>query len=418
MMLSCEKYRQMAKGSVADRLAVAMSTLPDACASELFLILSKDSIPDVRAKVASNQSIPKDSVCRVLGRLHKDKATYVRNSVRDNIRFNTECDGEYEMNYTTEQWYSFDVKRADARCHGGCNYPRLIGELEAQDVAVVSVLDWKNEDVNTLHDYGFDYVPAKVSWQIDLSKYHSFAEYLQSIEKGDYVDRRKRRLQKDNITFVEMPLSSSKYYNQWYEIYKNTMESKERGRIIVKENSPPEHLTAIYALKDDTVLGGILYNKRLDVVSAAYGAFLRHPVGLTDVALAELIENAIKTGKKRFTLGMDTNFYGYHLKTGLYSFKTSNGYTPHEFMGKNFFKVIDDKKFDNPYMYLSFSHFNDPGLRNNIFIKGDKKVSLDVFNAPEGVRIHHEGKTFSHYPEKDEYYQDGKIGVEGGGSSV
>ena len=414
MMLSCEKYRQMAKGTVADRLAVAMSTLPDACASELFLILSKDSIPDVRAKVAYNPSIPKDSICRVLGRLHKDKATSVRNAVRDNIRFNTECDGEYEMNYSTEPWYNFDVKRADARCHGGCNYDRLIGELEAQDVAVVSVLDWKNEDVNTLHDFGFDYVPAKVSWQIDLSKYHSVGEYLQNIKKGDYIDRRKRRLQKDNITFVEMPVSSSKYYNQWYAIYKTTMESKERGRIIVKENSPPEHLTAIYALKGDTVLGGILYNKRHDVVSAAYGAFLREPVGLTDVALAELIANAIKTGTSRFTLGMDTNFYGYHLKTGLYSFKTSNGYVPHEFMGKNFFKVIDDRKFDNPYMYLSFSH--DSGLCNNIFVKGNVKVPLDGFNAPEGIRIHHNGKLHTHYPEKNEYYQNGKIGIEGDSS--
>jgi hypothetical protein len=433
-MLACEKYRQMVKGGVQDRLAVATSTLPDECASELFLVLSKDSIPDVRAKVASNQSIPKDSICRVLGRLHKDKAIYVRNSVRDNIRFNTECDGGHEMDYIIEPWYGFDVIRADAHCKNGCNYQRLIGELEVQDVAVVSIHDWKATDHRTLKDLGFDFIPTKITWQLNMSEYNNFDEYLDTVKKGDYIRHRLKRFEKENIYYLVREVNDrgegdKNYYKQWYALYRGAMESKKRGRLIIKENEVPRHLTAIYAVKDgDTVLGGILFNKsKPNVISGAYGAFVRQPVGLSDVAMAMLAQHALSYGGDELNLpyrigviptinlGMDTNFYGFHLGTGLYSFKKSLGYVPRQFRDKKeYFKVLDDRKFDNPYMYLGFpphveetdEDFHSFGLENNIFIKGDAKISLEQFNAPEGIRITHNGEKQGHFfPKKDEFFQ-------------
>lgn len=419
--LDCEKYRQMAKGSVENRIAVASENLPYGCSSELYLKLSKDENPEVRRALATNHHLGDRSmgadVCRVLGRLHKDADSSVRFATQGNPWFNNECDGEHEMDYTIEPWYGFDVLRAAVHCSKTtCNFNRLIGELEAQNADVVSIQDWKEDCPGTLRELGFHYIPSKVSWQLDITD--TYEDYLTKIKKGNYIERRKNRLRKDNIIFIVMPVEASNpledlgypiYYKQWYEIYKDAMQQKKRGRLIIKEDAPPTHLMAVYAVKDDRkihnpfrepnkVLGGILFNaNKPGVLSGAYGAFLREPVGLSDVAMAEMVAYAYSKHMSTVNLGMDTNFYGFHLGTGLYSYKTSHGYSPRPFSHKKeYFKVLNDTKFDNPYMFLDHAPFEDmersQQLRNNIFVKGDKKIYLDMFDAPDGILIHHDDK--------------------------
>ena len=440
----------MAKGPLAERLAVASQRLPMACASELFLTLSKDEHPDVRRAVAENKSIPSDSVCRVYGRLHKDKERPIVDAIGKSMRFKLECDGDKEMDYTIEQWYGFDVKRADAHCKGGCNYNRLIGELEAQDVGVVSVHDWKhnNDELLTFKELGFKFIPAKVSWQMEVDSFKpdAFEEYLSKIKKGDYVRRYMKKFNEEGIIYVTRDVNETQdndlaLYKQWYAIYHEAMAGKKRGRFIIKPDEPPRHLTAIYALdKDNKVLGGILFNaRRPDIISGGYGAFRRGPSGLSDVGMVKMVEYAIQNHHRYINLGMDTNFYGFHLGTGLYAFKTSLGYTPHALGGNKgkheYFRVIDDSKFDNPYMFLSYQYdFEDyqekydhtvfaggeMRLENNVFVKDDSKVYVKQFNAPEGIVMHYKGQEFERHAyqmaiDEVEFFQSGGFALDYGG---
>ncbi len=445
-LLNCEKYRQMAKGSVEDRIAVASENLPYGCSSELYLQLSKDEHPDVRRALAMNPRLGdrcmSSDVCRVLGRLHKDKDSSVRSATQQNPLFTSNCDGGQEMDYTVEPWYGFDVLRADVHCQKTpCHFNRLIGELEAQNVDVVSIQDWRDNichpDSGSLRDLGFHYIPSKLSWQLDITD--TYEEYLNRIPKGNYIERRRKRLRKDNIVFLVMPVEITNpledfgypiYYKQWYEIYKNAMKGKKRGRLIIKEDSPPTHLMAVYAVKDDRpthnpfhepnkVLGGILFNaSKPGSLSGAYGAFLREPAGLSDVAMAEMVAYAYSRNREihSVNLGMDTNFYGFHLGTGLYSYKTSLGYSPRPFRTKReYFKVLNDSKFDNPYMFLDFrentEHSPNAPLRNNIFVKDDKKIYLDSFNAPSGILLHHKDKDYRYHTQakKGVFFQEGSF---------
>ena len=416
-MLTCEKYRQMAKGSLDDRLAVASENVPNECASEISLALSKDESPQVREALASNKNMGFASVCRVLGRLTKDKDDSVRKAAERNPLFTGLCDGQHKMDYVITPWYDFDVMRADARCRRGCNYQRLVGELEAQDVDVVSVKDWKETDASSLKELGFDFIPEKISWYLNARFYGSFDKYLDCIKKGAYIKRYINRLAKDNISFVIQNVSDdAKLYDQWYAIYKDTMEHKKRGRLIVKEQ--PSHLKALYAVKDnDKVLGGILFNDRPGMVSGAYGAFLRSPSGLSTTAMAKLVEHAIIVDSDA-NLGMDTNLYGFHLNTGLYSFKTSLGYKPRPYKGadREYFKVLNDKKFEDPYMYLSYPSYADnpdanSELQNNIFVRNADKLMLEPFDAPDGITVHHNGKKHRYQVVEDTDYFQGDAGA-------
>lgn len=433
-MLGCEKYRQMAKGDLADRLAVAVDVnIPKECATEIYLTLTKDESSDVRQALAANDKMVGDGICRVLGRLSKDKDPDVLHAATQNDLFDDRCDGQRKMDYTIAPWYGFDVMRADVRCDSGCNYQRLIGELEAQGVDVVSVASWMKNQANSLRELGFDFIPHKISWQLQATFYGTFDKYLDSIKKGNYISHRMRRLAKEEISFVMRPVTKGEdYYEQWHSLYTETMTAKKRGRLVVKEETTPMEHTGLYAVKDGKVLGGILFklkpspnSSQPGLISGSYGTFIRNPPGLYDVAMAKMVEYAIQQ-KSNVNLGIDTNFYGFHLSTGLYSFKTSLGYKPYPSRltstsyVNQYFKVLNEEKFDDPYMYLGFPSYVDvsahlppnTALQNNIFIKSKDKLPLEPFNAPDGVIVHHNGKSHRYQVvEETDYFQGGDAGA-------
>jgi len=364
---------------------------------ETLIRTAKEGTKADKITLAARTDIPIGCSCRVLGILSQDRDNDVKKQVLNNIYFLNGCKGKTPLNADFENWLGFGAKKATIYCSNNCNPDRIIGEMETQNVDIVSVKDFNNIEQQELQHKGFIFSPEKLLWELKLPK--SADRYLGSIKKGGFMRRRDRWLKNRGIKFViDEKLRDEKLLQKWYNLYKKSMETKQRGKEHITWNDlqNKKHLTAIYAVENNDVLGGILMaeNKYSPITghysSAGYGTFSRKYPGISDVLYLRMVERSIEKGVDVLTLGMDTNFYGYHLSPGLYRYKRRTGFIPRPLKIKKYhlLKVLNPEHFDNPYMFIETNPMHNLAV-NNVFIRNGEDIDLEGFEGKDGMKVHH-----------------------------
>jgi len=412
----------LASGSDKEKIQVASKTdIPDSCSCDIFLKLSEDKSDDVRLETAKNTNIPDACMCRIAGRLNKDKNLHVIGNISKNQNARESCKIQKDINCKFEQWNDFDAKKATIDCFNSyCENPdRIIGEMEAQDVDIVSIKNPHNqEERDKLERKGFVFAPEKVLWYKYTPK--TLDEYLSSIKKGKYIKKNLRKLEEKGIKFkYDIGTKDMKLLDDWYKLYEESVINRERGikRVSKKNLQERSDMNALYMFdKDDELLAGIMLqegksNQKGTYNSAAYGAFSRKYPGITDVMYYKLIERAIEKDMKATNLGIDTNFYGYQLKNTLYKFKNSVGFTPRPYRIKNYhhLKVINPDKFDNPFCFIETDFKTHSKAINNVFLRGDERIRMENYNAKDGMKLYLDDKlkkTTYFQPKHNDFFPD------------
>lgn len=396
MEFTCEQAKEKLSGTVNDRVELAKSTLPDECACVVFDDLSKDKDRFVRFTLSKNTELPNACDCEIFGRLSKDRDSGVRTFTGINKQFREHCGGIPDTKQS--KWYNFDVELEEINCKRKCNIDVLNGQLSADtDTDVISIINTTDKTKEFLESKGFIEKPVRLTWYRTLD---SLDEYIRDVKKGRDIRRGLNSLEKgkrnEDVEIVfDVGLKNEDNYRQWYEVYKNNLGAMKRGRIVLKEFDFPRHMTAMYAIKDGRVIGGRLFNEFTTSNSIAYSAFEKGHKFLDEIAYAKIIEYTLNQNKRKLNLGVDTNFYGYHMSPGVYKSKTLFGFTPmgHEPKGKEMFLVRRDNKFDDAYMFLSTDGRDMEKLKNNIFVKGKKEFDTDNYFAPHGIEIKRVSRT-------------------------
>ncbi len=363
----------------------------------------KNGTVEERKKIASKTDIPESCMCRVAGYLLKDKNKEVTTTLKKNNTLYTECNLEQENTYQIEEWLDADAKKATVDCsQSTCDIPeRITGELEAEGVDIISLKNTNTGENEILKKDNYIFAPEKLLWYKHTP--HSIEEHLNEIKKGKYIKKQLKKLNKKNIDFIfDEKLTNPELIDKWYDLYEETVLKKERGkqRVDKEKLKHRSDLTGMYMMEDNELLAGILLeeNKRAEqgrYNSAAYGAFSRKYPGISDVMYYKLIEKALEDGVDLTTLGMDTNFYGYHLSNGLYKFKTSHGFTVRPYRIRNSFhhlKILNPEKFENPFCFIETDYGKKKKAINNVFLRDDGRIRMENYHAKDGMKLYKNGE--------------------------
>lgn len=295
------------------------------------------------------------------------------------------------LDISRENWFGFDAIKATIR-QRRINPDLIKGFLDAPpNENVISFQSFPSESKDILSQYGFLNCPKKIKWS---SPTMSLNEYIKSVPKGRDIKRALNSIEEgkrnEPVHFIKEEDLSPNRYSKWHNIYKRKIESFSRGRLNAPKEPPKKHF-GLYAFEDGNLLGGRIIKEFPEHISASYDAFQTDRKYINELAYAMMMQEAYQSGKKKVSLGVDTNFYGYHMPPGVYKSKRSFGFSPYPYKkpGSHMFKVTDPSPFTDPYMFLSYDGSKNR-LTNNIYLRSNKSISERDYNASGGVRVYYD----------------------------
>ena len=350
--------------------------------------IAHEGSPELKMLLSKNPNLEP----HIIGLLYNDPIGKISQSTRINQAKRFQL-----PQITRTPWYDFDAIEAQIDCKSDTTPEVLAGVLEKEKAwmdDVVSIINYNANHKSISQEYGYLEAPIKISWKIRTTE---MSRYIQTAKKGRDIKRGLNSLEpgkrNQDVRFVTDPgLQNEKMYNQWYDVYEQTMTSKPRGRIIAsrdRQKMASSHF-GLYAFKGNKFLGGRIIKEFDQGLSASYQALPRDPKYLNEIAYAKMMEEAIRRNKTTVSLGIDTNFYGYHMATGLYKSKAAFGFKarPYTMKGNHLFKINRFDKFESPCMFLSYMVGpHSKLLINNIFIRGNTQINSKDYPASGGTKV-------------------------------
>jgi len=260
-----------------------------------------------------------------------------------------------------------------------------LGKTIDKDVDIIKIIKPSKGTIERLRKKDFFYKPVKVTYLLKISNKE---DYLKSLSHN-----RRKRMKKSirnckDIKIIKEKKITKKRFLEWYKIYKNNISDKDIGIIRIGKDwvdQKQKKAYAIYAVKGDKIIGGILLKKVKDLgrVSICYSASIKKylSLGINDYLNLNVLLLAKELGYKFISRGMDTNLYGCHLSPGLYLFKKSLGYKvgPRKEKGDELIKIVKFDKFGDIILFFSYSNGR---LEGNLFIKNkDDEKLIGEYNA-------------------------------------
>jgi hypothetical protein len=289
-----------------------------------------------------------------------------------------------------ENWLGFDATKAvfDLRSESVDDVEQFL-HANRQNIDVASVLNYSSHSKSRLTELGFFEAPIKITWRRNVE---SIKDYIKSVKKGRDIKRGLNLIEEgkrySDVEFkIDRGLTNDDWYQKWFrDFYVTKLGEKPRPRFNLQEK--PSGHTGFYAFKGNDLVGGRLVKDIGDRFSASFSVFNKRPRYLNDIAYAKMMEEAVRTGKREVSLGVDINFYGYHLSIGTMRSKVLFGFEPYYYpqAGKNFFRVLKTSKFNNPFMFFSFLN-NTDSLINNIFLRQGIFFDKSDYTTSNGVRM-------------------------------
>jgi len=266
-------------------------------------------------------------------------------------------------------------------------------EKKISDCDIAYMQNPSSEMMKYFTTKGFHYCPNKVTYKLRVPVDSS--EYFRTVKKyrRKKIKKALKHALENGISFVCMHPVTEDVFNEWFEIYKKNILSKSRGILrasLDRHTNTYERNYAIFAVKDNSIIGGILLKKKQFIylgeksekLSISFSASKKeyYKMRINDALNYETIIAARKWGFDFLERGIDSNIYGHYLSTGLYRFKKSLGYriVPKKKYGYSLVKIVNFDKFQDKVFFISVENEEIVG---NLFFK-DELPNANEYLSP------------------------------------
>lgn len=200
--------------------------------------------------------------------------------------------------------------------------------------------------------------PVKVTWRAYLDNISDpkteSTDSAYKIIKSEKLRKNLKRLE-GQLTQLGLRVEVQKdlrydIFLNWLDIYKEVLDGKKEGRIKIDQSwldkKQKEGKTAfgVFLYNNDVLLGGNIGVLREGTMTVGYGVLLPFDTKFNLGAFVDFvcIKLGLDWGYKLVSFGQDTNLYGAHLSTGLFSHKARLGLTIEAKKDKGWEKVDTD----------------------------------------------------------------------------
>ncbi len=231
--------------------------------------------------------------------------------------------------------------------------------------------------------------PYKIAWRMKLDPTLSALEHL-STKQNQSIRYDLQKITQTGIKIDKISRINNSIYQEWLELYKQIINSKEKGVTVIDKNwfedkyKQGKEVGAVLAYKDGKLLGGNLLTTLTDVMVIGYGVAQRLPDlrgGLGLLLDYYSIEMALEQGFEQLSFGKDDNLYGAHLSVGLLKYKTKLWLTP-KAANKTYWLTTFFKNFDKFENEIAFLAQNEAGELDLVVIYKDTQPDIQ---KPKGV---------------------------------
>ena len=284
-----------------------------------------------------------------------------------------------------------DISEAEFVC--GISIPKSTDIVQISSPSI--------ELVTQAREKNFLFKPFRLLWimEIPVTTDEYFAQLSSKQRKN--IKRSIRSFQSASLTLRFEEHLNSQSYRVWLELYRKVIGGMNIGNVVATESffdKKKDSLVGIF-LQDsqNNLCGGTIAQLHSDdMFVCKFGVI--HPnyrhLDLTRYLDFEAMQLARRLGCSIFSLGTDTNLYGYHLSVGLYLYKKTFGVhpVPRQVIDPNSIdvlqKITNFKKFSEQCFILSYG--GDDKFVGNLFCKKiPDKTTLEMYTAPflEKLRI-------------------------------
>lgn len=186
-----------------------------------------------------------------------------------------------------------------------------------------------------MSDYTY---PSYITWKVELQKDKDFSYLLGKSE----TKKLKKTLELLPLSEYQFKVTQvdKQYLAEFIPMYQTDMRQKKHGVIFdvhqkIESNHKKEiRYEAISLLKNDSLIGGMIYSIRGSSVSVAYRSFphtldIKLPISCSYAAEHYLVNRAIELDKFTITHGRDRNPFGLNSAIGLADYKLRIGSVPY-----------------------------------------------------------------------------------------
>lgn len=177
--------------------------------------------------------------------------------------------------------------------------------------------------------------PPKITWKAYLDNYSSPIEFIKSKKFRKSIRFGLDRMENLGIKLVQTGNLSKRTFQDWFDVYREEIRKKPRGRMALSEDwlenklSQGKKVGGVFLYKKGRLFGGNLHVYVGDKLVVGYGIAKR--INEVDIGLIMdyySLKDGFDKGYKVVSFGQDRNLYGYHLSSGLFSYKSRLGLTP------------------------------------------------------------------------------------------
>lgn len=233
--------------------------------------------------------------------------------------------------------------------------------------------------------------PQKISWRAHLDNLSDPIQVVKSKKLRKSLAKWERQLSSVGLTVSVSQDLTDEEFEEFLVLYRKLVGQKQRANIALssswleKKREQGKNVGAIFVYKGEKLLGGnlVIFGQKWLIVG--YGV-ARKIENLNLGALLDYltIKYGSEKGYKTVSFGRDTNLYGFHLSTGLFSYKARLGLTPepNKKAGVVTTKFLSFEKFDERVLFLTTT---SEGLEIVVLWRGEEP-SAHEFEA-RGVKV-------------------------------
>ncbi len=214
--------------------------------------------------------------------------------------------------------------------------------------------------------------PRKISWRLNIENIDDLYGLIKSSKLGDNIAKWSKELMQSELEIKSVENLTKEEFGQWLSIYSAKIAEKQRGNTKVdqawfdKKGVGDGKIGAILVYYNGKLIGGNIFTHGEKFI-VGYG-IVERPDGvnwnLGALVDFECIKKAKELGYKVISFGKDTNLYGFHLSSGLFSYKARLGLNPEPIEKEGWVttKFLSFDKFNFPVVFLA----KDEGDKNYI----------------------------------------------------
>ena len=213
-----------------------------------------------------------------------------------------------------------------------------------KDIEIFEIEDLNSIDTTKQNSRPLFMMPNYVTYYLKTQDEDIIISNLKKNKKKKIKKIKKELEENPNYSIIVQSPISKETFNEWFELYKQNLNAKDKGILLLKNDWWEKELDncekmGIFIVKHEgskqRIKGGILgrsfkedshFAKRFSI---SYSTFESQdlPSGISEYINLKYISEVKALGYEHLFRGKDTNIYGKHLSSGIPIFKCSLGFT-------------------------------------------------------------------------------------------